>query len=328
MGDEKMNEYILKLKNLAEIRIYSDIDSVNHKLEAHKSVTKTIPVDIVSKGVVKEIDTNENYITVLKGYEKKVLIDVDKNTAHLFTNMEDTEEFFFPDLVYLAISMFANIMQRKGYYFIQGSVVKYDDIHSVMFIGDPNSGKTSMAFNFIEEYRCSLISNDNVLVGIENNELKTIAGTKPMQMRYGAIKTSFPTILPTVEIDKTDQNRNPWDVKVYVDEYLKNINCQYADDSIVTDIYNIKAYKTGETFIKGKEQIDERLWIYEQLTKQIRSNRYVLVGYDYPIPSFESNEYMQERYNIAKQVTEITNIYDATGTVKELTKRIGKNIWK
>ncbi len=314
-----MREYCLSLNELGEITVYSDIDIISEKLVERKSMVKTIPVGIVYKGISSEIEKKENYISVLKGNIKKVSIDVEKNVAQLITN---SENFFFPDLVYLVTCMFANILQKKGCYIVQSSVVKYDDNHSVMFIGDPNSGKTSMAYNLIKDYGYSLISNDNVIVGIENNKLITILGTKEMQMRYGVMKTYFPEILPFVDIKKSDLGRNDWDIKVYVDDYIKKNKYKYAEKSIVTDIYNIKTFKEGLTYIREREKIDEILLIYEHLTKQIRSNRYVLFDYDYPLPSFESITYMQDRYDMAKKICETVNIYDATGPVKELSRRI------
>jgi len=320
-----MREYSLKLNELGEITIYSDVDVIAEKLSERKSIVKTIPVQIVYKGICNEIGKKENCISVLKGDIKKVSIDVGKNAAQLITN---SEYFFFPDLVYLAICMFANILQKKRCYFVQSSVVKYDDHHSVMFIGDPNSGKTTMAYSLIKNYGYSLISNDNAIIGMENDRLITITGTRNMQMRYGAIKTYFPEIIPHIQIKKSDINRNDWDIKVYIDEYMKKNKYKYAEKSIVTDIYNIKTYKEGSTYIREREKIDEILLIYEHLTKQIRSNRYVLYDYDYPIPSFESEEYMQDRYNIAKKICETVNVYDANGPVKELSRRIVKKYEK
>lgn len=63
--------------------------------------------------------------------------------------------------------------------------------------------------------------------------------------------------------------------------------------------------------------------MYEELTKQIRSNRYVLVGLDYPIPSFEDEKYAQARYQMAKTIVNSASFHDAKGSVKSLTKRIG-----
>ena len=74
------------------------------------------------------------------------------------------------------------------------------------------------------------------------------------------------------------------------------------------------------------ERIDEILLMYEHLTKQIRSSRYALTGFNFPLPSFENEKYLQNRYEISKQICESTNIYDARGTVDTLTRRLKK--WK
>ena len=251
------------------------------------------------------------------------MIDVnkEKNIANLFSPQDN---FFFPDFIYLLIGMFANDLQKKDYYFVQSSVVKYDDEHSIMLLGDPNAGKTTMAYSLMKNYGYSLISNDNVLVHMSDGNLKTCCGTKSVQMRYGGIKLYFPEILPYVKLEEEDKNRNEWDVKLYIDEYLKNQGFHFSDDSIVTDIFNITTFKNGDTFIRSRERIDEILLMYEHLTKQIRSSRYALTGFDFPLPSFESEKYLQNRYEISKQICESTNIYDARGTVDTLTRRLKK----
>jgi len=317
-----MKKFILNLGNFSSIAVYTDIDSISRKLfTSPESLTKTIPVSIDCVGEVSEILEDENYITVLS-FDKK-MIDVDKaqNIAHLFS---PKDKFFFPDLIYLAIGMFANDLQKDGYYFVQSSVVKYDDEHSMMFIGDPNAGKTTLAFSLMKENGYKLISNDNVLVNVEDGQLKTHLGTKKVQMRYGGIKLYFPEILPFVKVDEEDKDRNDWDIKLYIDDYLINNGYGYADQSIVTDIYNISTFKSGDTFIRSRERIDEVLLMYEHLTKQIRSNRYALTGFDFPLPSFEDEKYLKKRYRDAEIICDNTNIFDARGTIDELSRRLVK----
>ena len=65
-------------------------------------------------------------------------------------------------------------------------------------------------------------------------------------MRYGVIKDTFPEILPYV-YDLEDDKKSNWDKKVFIDNYLHMIGSQYADNSIITDIYNITVNaKEGE----------------------------------------------------------------------------------
>lgn len=46
--------------------------------------------------------------------------------------------------------------------------------------------------------------------------------------------------------------------------------------------------------------------------------------FNFPLPSFENEKYLQNRYEISKQICESTNIYDARGTVDMLTRRLKK----
>ena len=318
-----MEKFLISVNGESMIAVYTDIDSVSRRLKNNpEGLTKTIPATVAYLGEVSNITESENFITVLGHNKKMISVDREANTAALFSPQD---QFFFPDLVYLAIGMFANDLQRKGLYFMQSSVVKYDDEHSIMLIGDPNAGKTSMAYSLMKANGYKLISNDNVLVGLdENGRLKTHCGTKMVQMRYGGIKLYFPEILPFVHVDEEDKGRSDWDIKLYIDDYLKSRGFEYADESIVTDIYNITTFKSGDTFVRSRERIDEVLLMYQHLTGQIRSTRYALTGYRFPLPSFEDERYIQDRYDIAERICETTSIYEARGTVDELTKKLGK----
>lgn len=317
-----MKKFTLQIGNLSKITIYTDIESVIQKLlHSQESLTKTVPAEVIYNGDVYIIEESRNFLTLLSFNKKSIYVDKEKNVANLFSPQD---QFFFPDLVYLVMGMFANDLQYQDYYFIQSSVVKYDDSNSIMLIGDPNAGKTTMAFNLMKEYGYRLISNDNVLVSVKNGRLHTHFGTKMVQMRYGGIKLYFPELLPYVTVPDEDMGRNDWDIKLYIDNYLSSNGYGYANDSVVTDIYNITTFKSGDTFIRKRERIDEILLIYEHLTKQIRSNRYALTGYNFPLPSFENEQYLQRRYDLSKIICESTSIFDARGTIDELSKRLVK----
>ena len=248
-----MEKFIISVGDLSSISIYTDIEKVSKKLSETNQIKKTIPVTIKKCGNANTIEEQNNYILILNNDKKYVEINKDLNIANILVK---PEELFFPDITYLTIGMLANDLQSKGYYFIQSSVVKYDDEHSVMIVGDPGSGKTTMAYSLMKEYGFKLIANDNVLVSLTDNGLETYRGTKPMQMRYGVIKDTFPEILPYVN-ELEDDKKSNWDKKVFIDNYLHMIGSQYADNSIITDIYNITVIANGITYIKEREDIDK-----------------------------------------------------------------------
>ena len=116
-----MEKYLISIKGLSKLYLYTDIMSINKKMHNNpRGLTKTVPADITCVGEVNEIMEDRDYILILEGDKKTINVDVEKNTAELFTPQN---KFFFPDFVYLAIGMFANDLQRKGCYFIQSAVI-------------------------------------------------------------------------------------------------------------------------------------------------------------------------------------------------------------
>jgi len=236
------------------------------------------------------------------------------------------ENLHFMDLAYLLMGMFSNDLQTKGYYFMHASAVKYDDMHSMIFAGDPNAGKTSMAFNLVKNNRYKLISNDNVLVGLKDGKLVTQAGTKNVQMRYGALRAYFPELVPYFPIGECDKDKDEWDLRVIVDDYMRERGYEYANESVVTDVCGISTYNGGNSFFKGKSKIDQGLFMYEKMTENIRSCRHVLLGFDYPLPSFEREDLSKDRFALSQAMCENAEVYEAKGTVDELSRMLVKKI--
>lgn len=308
------------------IFLFTDSKQVRETLiNKSETLTKTIPCKVAYLGIVDSIDEPNNYLYYTISSKCNVKVNKELNISELSLSEIN---LFFPDLVYLIMCMFANIFQNENKYFMQASVVKYNDKESIMFIGEPNTGKTTLASKLLLTGNWSLISNDNVLVGLKNNKLNSISGTKNVQLRYGGIKMFFPEInLNNLNIEEIGK-RDDWDIKIYIDDYLKKKKVVYAEDSFIKDIYLINTNKSQEAIIRRKELIDEILIMYEQLTKQIRSNRYVLTSFDYPIPSFENENYAIERYQTAKTIIENTGIYDLKGDVDQAVLKLRKKYEK
>ncbi|NLM63441.1 MAG: hypothetical protein GX190_03925 [Mollicutes bacterium] len=312
---EKFNIYCNKELTLS---IYTDSSKVINKIKTEPtSIMKTIPATISWMGAVEDIEENENVLVYLNRANKKVEIDEEQNVSYLEL---PEQNLFFPDLVYLAIGMIANYFQKEQKYFVQSSVVKNKDGHAIMFLGDPNAGKTTLASKLVLYDGWSLISNDNVLIGLDKEKLVTFTGTKSVQMRYGAMKLYFPELLKEIPKPKDLESRDEWDIKIYVDNLFQQKGVTFDDEAIISDIYLINTVKNGDLFLREREAIDRLLLIYEHLTKQIRSNRYALISFDYPMPSFEKKEYMQDRYYMSKVIADNVNIYEAKGDIEKIVK--------
>lgn len=316
-----MEKFEIRVNNLAKIYLYTDSEMVkNEILFKENKITKTIPASVRYIGTVDSVSENADYIIYIKG--QKSVVNIDKENNISFLSLPENE-LFFPDLVYLAIGMLANSLQKKSLYFMQSSVVKYNDNGSIMILGDPNAGKTTIAYKLMALYGWSLVSNDNVLVGLEDNQFKTYGGTKRVQMRLGSINLHCPELKDKIPpLKPSDLEKSEWDVKVFIDDILESNGAKYADESTITDIYLVDTILSNKLFIREKEGIDKILAIYEHMTKQIRNNRYALVSFGCPLPSFEDEKYLQARYDMSKNIAACTNVYEAKGDIEQIVKRL------
>jgi len=316
-----MEKFKINIKELYALYFYTNSMKVKTEfLEEKNKITKTIPATIEYLGCTDHIMEDKNFLMYLNQKCQDVSINKQTNTSYLSL---DEEQLFIPDLIYLMIGMIANGLQEQGLYFMQGAVAKYNNEKSILILGDPNVGKTTIVYKLISLCGYSLISNDNVLVGVENGYLKTYSGTKEMQMRLGGLKLYCPEIVKKMNLSENEkENINEWNTKIYINEFLDSINAKYSDESVITDIFCVNTMKSDSYYIREIENIDKTLLIYEHLTKQIRSNRYALTSFNYPLPSFENEKYMQERYNMSCQIADSIKMYDAKGDINSLVKKM------
>ena len=108
--ESKVEKFIINVNNLSSLYVYTDIEKVKNRFLEQLVITKTIPATVTYCGEATNIDVNKDYILLLNSEKQYVDIDVENNSATIFAN-KDT--FFVPDIVYLAIGMLANDLQKK-----------------------------------------------------------------------------------------------------------------------------------------------------------------------------------------------------------------------
>lgn len=302
------------------IHLYTDVSSVIKKIDTEpRTVLKTIPCNITKCGHFDQIVEDKNCVFILSGNEKMMDVDKEKNNATLISPVG---EFRFPDFVYVLLGLFVNLLKDEKKYLLHSATVVDDNNRSIMLVGDPGSGKSTLAYHLIRNYNYKLISNDTTVLSMQDDKLRTITGTKQMQLRLGAVKLYFPDLLPSLE--KEDSTKNEWDCKPYINNILEAANVEFADESIVKSIFHITTAKDTELAIREEEEVDKRLYIYEQLIRQIRSTRNLIVGYNYPLPSFETEAVNLDIAALSKKIVDTTAIYDIRGSINEVAKEMVK----
>ncbi len=314
-----MYEIKLIIKNHATLTIYTSSDIIKDKLIDPKgSIKRTIPIsDITCTNTNAYVYSDAIFIN--NNGKKRMHYDKEYNIATL--NI-DENELRFPDLVYISLSMFSNILSRKQKYLIHSSSLVHESNNSFILVGDANAGKTSLAYELMSKHNCRLISNDHSIIGIEDDKPMILGGTKDIQMRLGAIELYFPELYKRINIESD----NKWNKKIIVNDHIDNnlILSSEEDRALLSDIYSVSTTSNGETFIRRKEKVDELLFLYESLSRIIKGTYNYITGFDYPMPSMEDEKTLYELSEVCKKIVEHVNVSEAKGSVDGLAKTLVK----
>jgi len=317
----------LSILNYSEIIIYTDLKHIVEILKNNlNKLSKTIPVTNIE---IEEIFVqtefpiiNKNQLFLLNNEKKYIKFYKEDNITYMFS---PESEMRFPDLVYVLLHMFCNDLLNKRKYLTHSSALKYDTNKSIVLIGDANAGKSSLAFKLMDDYGYKLIANDHVLLGIDDGKLSTFTGTKELEMRLGVINQNFPKLMSKINVNKND---DLWQKKIIINNYIDSSMLSKNDNTIVTDIFQINVIEGGSAFIKTKEHVDQLLYLYEQISKQIKGTYNLITGFGYPLPSLENSQYLNELYNDVKVALNETEVHMAKGTLNDLSKQMVKKLEK
>lgn len=316
-----MNQINLHI-NHHVVTLYTNIDSVKDCFQNQpQKITKTIPITEITIIETDHIKEDKNFLYLADAENKWMRFNKEKNIAWLSCPKESLR---IPDLVYILLGMFSNLLKEENQYLVHSSVLKYDQEHSMMLIGEANSGKTSLAYNLIRNHHCNLISNDHAIVGFEDNHIKTYGGTKELELRGGIIKALFPELKKYLKENQDDL----WDQKIIVNDFLQEEGHHYENESIITDIFQISTVDKAATFIRKKDKIDQLLYLYEQFSKNIKNGYGLITGFGYPLPSVETEDSMQYLYKSINQSLPNTEVHLAKGNIDDLAKEMVKQLWK
>lgn len=147
----------------AEIIFATNSEKIyNYFLTDEEQVPETIPgIEIIPDENAK---LNGNYLIYLDKSPNLVQINPDLNQALICV---PENELYLPDLIYLALSMFAKELNKEDKYFIHCAIVEKDG-KATLISGEPGSGKTTLAMYLCMEKGYNFVCNDRAVIGIEN----------------------------------------------------------------------------------------------------------------------------------------------------------------
>ena len=320
-----MKKISFNIYDYSTISIYTNLNEVASEFAKNKyKLMKTIPItDMKIDECEKDlINNNNNSMYILQGQDNTISFDVDSN--FIFVTIRGNKIRIL-DYIYMLLEMFANDLANTNKYLLHSSALKYDNNKSILLVGDANSGKSTLAYNLMSNYDMQLISNDHTLIGQENSVLTTFSGTKPLELRYGVIDKYFPTFRTLIS-GCTEEEL--WSKKIVINDYIDANMIASNDKTIVSDIYQVDLCENGSCFLKTKDYIDQRLFLYEHLSKQLKGTYNLITGYDYPMPSIETPERLRVLNDQIKDYLQNTEVHMCKGSIDELSKVMVKKLEK
>lgn len=312
-------EIKLKIKDYATLNFYTTSKKIKDKLIDTKSLIKrTIPITSVKYFFVNKQDIIYlDSIIINENNNKKMYYDKDYNVSVLNAN---ESEIRFSDLVYISLSMFSKILARTQKYLLHSSSLIHPSNNSFLLVGEANAGKTSLGYELMSKYNCKLISNDHSIIGIEEEQLKILGGTKEIQMRLGAVELYFPELYKKINMNFEDK----WNKKIIVNDIIDStlILDSNSDKAILSDVFSINTSSLGDSFVRKKDKIDEFLFLYESMSRIIKGTYNYITGFDYPMPSMEDEKTLFELSNLCKMMVKQCNVSEAKGSIKGLAKEL------
>lgn len=173
--------------------------------------------------------------------------------------------------------------------------------YGILLLGGAGSGKTSMAVNMCLQRGYKLVSNDQTVIGLFNNNLYAYGGTKFINFRYSSVKENMPylekKIFPEVPEDVWNEKRLVLgkDVGMILEERPVLIN--------QVDVIQIDNRKK-RLGVKSGESWKNNFLLYNILSENIRNTTSTIVdklgrpiGY---VPSYDSEELFKSRCEMMK----------------------------
>lgn len=318
-------EIKLNIKDYACLNIYTTSKEIKDKLvSAKSSIKRTIPITNVT---ATEIDNNNiqyfDSIVISNTKNKGMYYDIGCNVTVL--NISENE-LRFPDLIYISLAMFSRILARQQKFLLHSSSLLYDSNNSFALVGDANAGKTSLAYQLMSRHNCKLISNDHSIIGVENGIAMILGGTKEIQMRLGAIELYFPELYKKIDVIYDDK----WNKKIVVNDFIDTnlILGPEIDKAPLTNVFSISTTNSSESFVRKKDKIDEFLFLYESMSRILKGTYNYITGFDYPMPSMETEKTLNDLSELCKIIVEQCNVSEAKGSIKELPKVLLKKYEK
>ncbi len=217
---------------------------------------------------------------------------------------------------------------------MQGAGVSLNN-KAILLVGKRGSGKTSITLELCRKYNYSLIGNDLVLIGLNNNTGCLFGGTKIFSLRFSTVKYYNIDLQKYFDESKI---KDEWTSRIDIYPKKLGISIEKNPVNIIKAFYvhlnnnplaSLYVRKIGdaETLYMG------RLFLYEELSRYIRGvcipifggSEFYLGNY---LPSLDKSLYHNNRLNLINWLIENLGFYYISGSMDAICDFINQKLVK
>lgn len=197
----------------------------------------------------------------------------------------------------------------------------------ILILGKQGSGKTSITLELCREYGYSLVGNDLVLAGLQEDIGYLYGGTKIFRVRATTIKDYNKDLKNFFKPSNDDEWTRiaiiePDKIQVLIEKSIVPIHA----------IYYVHLYSPDHDFIaKEVDKLFSRIYLYQIFSEYIRGSAIIpLIGKDLRfsdyIPSLDARDAFEKRIRFINWIVNNKNYKYITGALADICTFIDKNL--
>jgi len=219
-----------------------------------------------------------------------------------YTVKGDLEDLEITQLTYLIFSAAEREREKQGKYTFHGSGVSSDK--GVLFLGHPNSGKTASSLTMALDFDYDFVGDDRVMV---NDKQEIIGGNKLVPLNHYNFES--------LGLEKYGFTKPPKGEEKCVERSRFGNPSQTEIDLIAFP----EILQKDELEVREMSDKEATFRLFQDVSPTARTSGYVLLDWDQPYPSFDSEDIAQLRYDNMKTLANDTDVVELYGTLEDIT---------
>jgi hypothetical protein len=192
----------------------------------------------------------------------------------------------------------------------------------ILLLGKQGSGKTSVSLELCRHYGCSLVGNDLVLLGLDEDQGFLYGGTKIFRLRRATV-THYNTDLQHL-FDKKGSDKDDWTSVTTFKPDVLSIAVSSEPAPLLQVVYiHLLNDLNDELHVSSVEKTFSRLFLFEETSRYIRGVCFpTLMGqsleYGAYLPSLDNPDFHQKRKRLISWIENRCSYHYVSGPMHKI----------